>query len=289
MAKRRITKAEVSKSSRADDIAVVERALDLIERIPPWDPALGSTAERGRIHLKFKEDIKPLYGVLERLQAEFIPEAQFPSPLACTIWTAGSGTPVTNLIGCFDLCVHCHGEAKRGLRVVRDGLLGKPVVHPFLPPEELAARVHVSTARVHSDEQRTRDSMARLADSARIVGALLSTPDTGRGAAPVPEATRSQTNRPFVLHLGQSTRAELDGEIHPLTTEQARIVDKLARAGGAWVPEDRLKKDSASSENPGETIKLMPEPIRALIESKTGPGGGRRLRRIPTIEKESPP
>lgn len=69
----------------------------------------------------------------------------------------------------------------------------------------------------------------------------------------------------------------LDGAPHPVTPEQARILRRLAAQNGGYVTDERLRKRSAPASEPGETIRRLPEPVRRLIESKRGPGGGRRL------------
>jgi len=69
----------------------------------------------------------------------------------------------------------------------------------------------------------------------------------------------------------------VDGVAHPLTREQMRIFSVFARRRGGFVREDELRRPDYTGAAPGETIGRMPGPIRALIEGKRGPGGGRRL------------
>lgn len=71
--------------------------------------------------------------------------------------------------------------------------------------------------------------------------------------------------------------AHVDGIAHPLTREQMRLLVVLARRRGGFVREDEMRRPDRAGAAPGETIRRMPEAIRALIVSRPGPGGGRRL------------
>jgi hypothetical protein len=155
------------------DEASVNHALKLINQIPPWDPALGSTGTRGALHKQLKDDIKPLYGTLERLQAQFIPEGSSSGPLACTMGPRSPGTPVSNFLTCYDLCVHCQEEAKRALLAIRDALNGRTIPGPFLSSEEKFARAkqYEAWARSRADRDAklpsAQESFDRLVKGAR--------------------------------------------------------------------------------------------------------------------------
>src|SRR5688572_16825663 len=161
------------KSDRPKDVFLVEQVRDLVDAIPPWDPAMRSPVNRGETYKKFKEDIRPLYGAMERLQAEFIPEGSSSGPLACTTGPRAPGTPLSNFLSCYDLCVHCQEEAKRVLRTIRDALQGKVSSGPFLSPEEKIARAKQYEAWARAEETRVAmrptmtESFQRLVNSAR--------------------------------------------------------------------------------------------------------------------------
>jgi len=93
------------------------------------------------------------------------------------------------------------------------------------------------------------------------------------------------TDANFVLHLGTHPRAVLDGKDHELTVEHARILERLASANGALVSPDDLRNGASSANALTKAIGRMPAPIQALIAGKTGQQGGRRLRRIPRLER----
>jgi hypothetical protein len=71
------------------------------------------------------------------------------------------------------------------------------------------------------------------------------------------------------------------GTTHALSPSAMRILCRLRDADGGFVPAKWLKGSRGSDERPDRIIARMPEPIRALIESK--PGSGTRLT-VPTVE-----
>lgn len=82
------------------------------------------------------------------------------------------------------------------------------------------------------------------------------------------------------LHLDAINRVvSIEGASYPVTPEQLRILAVLARRCGGFVKEDELRRRDAPGASPAETIRRMPAAVRALIECKRGPGGGRRLMR----------
>jgi hypothetical protein len=98
---------------------------------------------------------------LERLQTEFIPEAKLPGPCSFSNDRASVGTPVANLVACFDACVYCCGEAARALKLLEGGLRGEDVFGKFLPPEVIAARILASQMR-EDRRERGRASQPRF-------------------------------------------------------------------------------------------------------------------------------
>ncbi|MEQ1735234.1 MAG: hypothetical protein ABL886_02235 [Rhodoglobus sp.] len=74
---------------------------------------------------------------------------------------ASLGTPVANLLACFDACVYCCGEAARALTLLERALRGEDVFGKFLPPEVIAARILASQMR-EDRRERGRASQPRF-------------------------------------------------------------------------------------------------------------------------------
>jgi len=70
----------------------------------------------------------------------------------------------------------------------------------------------------------------------------------------------------------------LDGVRHTVTEEGARILEMLWKAKGGRILGSALQSSLTLGERPDRIIKGLPEPVRQLIESKRGRGGGFRLK-----------
>lgn len=138
---------------------MVAKALGLLEAIPHRSllggrAQLGTLASRNEVAKKLLDDLRPVLGDLERLHAEFLPEARLPGPCRSNRGREAARTPIENLLGCPDLCVVCCEEAKRALRLIADGIAGREVAWKFLPAAVIAGRIIAAQHEADRDERR---------------------------------------------------------------------------------------------------------------------------------------
>jgi len=157
-ARRRSTSASTSTGESTD--IDIQRALDLIERLPP----IAATHNYGEPSARksFEEALKPLLDRLEALCARHLPEALVPSPCGQSRFLTAICRPWVNLIGCHDACACCREEALRALRLVREGIVdGKPSER-FLDPAIIAARLGEAGRARERDRRSAERSMERM-------------------------------------------------------------------------------------------------------------------------------
>ena len=141
-------------------MVVVDRVLELILGLPAAETTRNYGEKDSRV--KFKDALKSLVESLDLLGERHIPEARVPSPCGQSRWGTAICWPWINLVGCHDACGICREQAKRALRLLREGVVdGKPS-EKFIAPEVAAALIERATQAREWEArfgERSRDRM----------------------------------------------------------------------------------------------------------------------------------
>jgi len=88
---------------------------------------------------------------------------------------------------------------------------------------------------------------------------------------PDPAGSATPVSPPLTIDVANAV-AHFKGQKHTLSPKQACLLQRLLDAKGGWVSGTELKEFPDSSERPDRWIGGLPEPIKHLIEGKTGAG-----------------
>lgn len=133
-----------SSSSDAQlDLQRVRHALKRVRAVPRLNlfSPTHVPGERSKLQAALTSALRPAHADIEALFAEHLPGLLVPNLAGCISNRGQIGTPLTNLLNCYDLCAHCCAEARRALEFLENCLLG---VRPkqFLAEAVIAARVN---------------------------------------------------------------------------------------------------------------------------------------------------
>jgi hypothetical protein len=135
-----------------------------------------------------------------------------------------------------------------------------------LPDDRYKVLMTEQNAPVFVDQS---ESMVRLLLSKRL--AAPANPPSPPAAAPPPTSASDPALPRLSVDVTNSV-IYLDGQAHPVSEKQAHAVQCLLDAKGGWVSSRAMKDFPASEQRPDRWIAGLPDPVRVLIEGKTGAG-----------------
>lgn len=137
---------------RGPSRAAVQEALEVLRGVPPLDPYVTGYSIKARHQQleKPRQSLLKLASAIDHALLAIAPQLQVPSPVGCSAWQSGIGTPYSNLLRCTEFCPACMGEAVVVLDSLLDARRFEAVLRTTFAPELLAARI------AHNDEWERR-------------------------------------------------------------------------------------------------------------------------------------